>query len=188
MCVQQLQCVALNYSPPPLSLILSLLMLYCSLFFLALLISSGSTTVSALFLPFFTLHCSLCLLSLPPHPFASLCLLSSSSHSSPIPLSPPSHSTLSLTTPFLLYVSALYLSPVLSALGRFSAITPLHLLIPVLIQPSTHSCLASKYTTLANIRARKPQRARLPTAQMSPEEPGVSTRSHPAYCAEKCPL
>lgn len=76
---------------------------------------------------------------------------SSSSHSSPI-----SQPTISLTTPFLLYVSALYLSPVLSALRRFSAITPFHLLIPVLIQPSTHSCLASKYTTLANIHARTP--------------------------------
>lgn len=117
-------------------------------FFLTLLISSRSTTVSARFLPVFTLQCSLCLVFFTlPH--------SASSRPPLTPLlflSPP----ISLTTPFLLYVSALYLSPVLSALRRFSAITPLHLLIPVLIQPSTHSCLASKYTTLANIHARTP--------------------------------
>lgn len=36
-----------------------------------------------------------------------------------------------------LFLSCLYLSPVLSALRQVSAITPLHLLIPVLILPST---------------------------------------------------
>lgn len=146
-------------------------------FFLTLLISSRSTTVSALILPFFTLRCSLCLVFFPmPHSASSL-----------PPLTPLLFLTpISLTTPFLLYLSALCLSPILSALRRFSAITPLHLLIPVLIQPSTHSYLTSKYTTQTYMHAHPC--ARLPTAQMSPEEPGVSTRSHSAYCAEKCPL
>lgn len=116
-------------------------------FFLALLISSPSIHTLCLIPTFF--HPPVLALSCPPP--ASLCLLASSSHFSSI-----SHPPVSLTMPFLLYLSALYLSPVLSALRRFSAITPLHLLIPVLIQPSTHSCLASKYTTLANIHARTP--------------------------------
>lgn len=119
-------------------------------FFLALLIYSPSIPGLSLIPTFF--HPPV--LALPtntPPPTTSLCLLSSSSHSSSI-----SHPPISLTTPFLSSISALCLSPVLSALGRFSAITPLHLLIPVLIQPSTHSCLASKYTTLANIHARTP--------------------------------
>lgn len=112
-------------------------------FFLALLISSRSIHGLSLIPTFF--HPPVLALScLPP-------LHSASSHFSSI-----SHPPISLTTPFLLYVSALYLSPVLSALRRFSAITPLHLLIPVLIQPSTHSCLTSKYTTLTNIHARTP--------------------------------
>lgn len=73
---------------------------------------------------------------------------SSSSHSTSIshPPSPPPPSIPSL------HLSSLYLSPVLSALRRVSAITPLHLLIPVLIQPSTHSCLTSLFAALTNMR------------------------------------
>lgn len=119
-------------------------------FFLALLISSRSIHTLCLIPTFF--HPPVLALSCLFSPPASLCLLASSPHFSSISHPPP----ISLTMPFLLYLAALYLSPVLSALRRFSAITPLHLLIPVLIQPSTHSCLASKYTTLANIHARTP--------------------------------
>lgn len=119
-------------------------------FFLALLISSRSIHTLCLIPTFFhppVLALS-CLFSPLPHSASSLPPLTSLLFLTPPPIS--------LTMPFLLYLAALYLSPVLSALRRFSAITPLHLLIPVLIQPSTHSCLASKYTTLANIHARTP--------------------------------
>lgn len=111
---------------------------------------------------------------------ASLCLLSSSSHSSSIPQPP-----VVLTTPFLLYVSALYLSPVLSALRRFSAITPLHLLIPVLIQPSTHSCLASKYTTLANIHARTHTHVRVCRLHKCPPRSLVCPHAHTPLTVQK---
>lgn len=154
--MQQLQCVALNYSPPPpLSLtliLLSLLILHCifpcppnfpSILFLLFRLSLIHASPS-----FFYLWCSLCLhLLLMP----SFLLLCSSSFLPPLTLllflsplnhPPPPH-------PFLLSVSSLYLSPALSALRRVSAITPLHLLIPVLIQPSTHSCLTSMSTALS---------------------------------------
>lgn len=112
---------------------------------------------------------------------------SSSSHSSSIsqpPHPPPPHSF----SPSLL--SSLYLSPVLSALRRVSAITPLHLLIPVLIQPSTHSCLTSLYTALTNIRTHTHVHAPCRLHTCPPRTQGaqcVHTLT-PAYCAEKCPL
>lgn len=113
---------------------------------------------------------------------------SSSSHSSSI--SQPPHPP----PPFLLSVSpllsSLYLSPALSALRRVSAITPLHLLIPVLIQPSTHSCLTSLYTALTNIRTHTHVHAPCRLHTCPPRTQGaqcVHTLT-PAYCAEKCPL
>lgn len=106
-----------------------------------------------------------------------LFLLSSSSHSSSIsqPLTHPP------TPPIPSLLSSLYLSPVLSALRRVSAITPLHLLIPVLIQPSTHSCLTSLYTALTNIRTHTHVHApcQLHTCPRGRKEPSVSTHSHP---------
>lgn len=66
---------------------------------------------------------------------------------------------------FPLSLSPLYPSPVLSALRQVSAITPLHLLIPLLIQPGTHSCLTSLGTVLTHSPAdctNAPEDARSP--------------------------
>lgn len=183
--MQQLQCVALNYSPPPLSLtpvLLSLLILYCIFFpcppnFLSILLFS--LFVSVLFMHYlhfcftFSAHSVFCCRLFF---FSTLLFLLSLFFyfSTPSP-TPPLHSF----SPSLL--SSLYLSPVLSALRRVSAITPLHLLIPVLIQPSTHSCLTSLYTALANIRTHTHVHApcRLHTCPRGRKEPSVSTHSHP---------
>lgn len=179
MCVRRLQYVALNYSPPPLShtlLLLSLLIFYCIPSFLLLRISSP-----AVYFPFSSHSCItflFFLLTSSAH-FVLCCRLFFCFFLPPPPL----------TLLFLLSISSLYLSPVLSALRRVSAITPFHLLITVLIQPSTHSCLTSLYAALTNICTHTHTRVcRL--AQMSPRMRGaqwVHTLT-PAYCAEKCPL
>lgn len=85
------------------------------------------------------------------------------------------------TLPFLLSSLYLYLSSVLSALRQLSAITLLHLLIPVLMQPNTHSCLISVHCSHTHAHART---CRLHKSPRGCEEPSVSTLSHPLTVQE----
>lgn len=112
--------------------------------------------------------------SIAAFPSTLLFLLFSSSHSH-------SHFFLSATPPSPL--SSLYLSTGLSALRRVSAITPLHLLIPVLIQPSTHSCLTSLPAVLTHTYTHT-HTCRLHKCPGGCKKPSVSTHSHPLTVQE----
>lgn len=119
------------------------------------------------------------LYSLPPSSF--LCCPSFLPPHTHFFLSAPSSSSSSSTT-IAPSVSSLYLSPVLSALRQVSAITPLHLLIPVLIQPSTQRCLTSLSTVLTHTYTHACRLHKCPRG--CEEEPSVSTHSHPLTVQE----
>lgn len=189
--MQQLQCVALNYSPPPLSLtpvLLSLLILYCFLSFLVLLISSLSfyfpfsspsyscITFISFFLPLVLTPSSVAVFFFfyPALPPLTLLLFLN-------PLTHPPHSF----SPLLSLSLSSTVSPEASLSHHSSSFintcthTAQHAQLPHI---SVHCPHKHTYT--------HPRARALPTAHMSPRTQGaqcVHTLT-PAYCAEKCPL